>query len=158
MTLTTLLVMTMDRHLILTRRNQQTFVISKADRYFFTLCQPCTPSATCMYESVGFSHSKFYLKTTYPIIYTTITKRDSKYLHNGVLPGLPKTFNRCAMQVKIPALHTLFTLKFTQKLYSPCSYVCELQRQFCCSCIIFHDPQVIKLCRLHMTPATGPMK
>ena len=67
--------MAMARHLVLTRRNQQTFVISKAGRYFFTLCQP-TPIATCMYESVGFSPSKFYLKTTSPIIniYTTITK------------------------------------------------------------------------------------
>ena len=65
--------MAMARHLVLTRRNQQTFVISKAGGYFFTLCQP-TPSATCMYESVGFSPSKFYLKTTSPIIYTTITK------------------------------------------------------------------------------------
>ena len=65
--------MAMARHLVLTRRNQQTFVISKAGGYFFTLCQP-TPSATCMYESVGFSPSNFYLKTTSPIIYTTITK------------------------------------------------------------------------------------
>ena len=76
-----LLVMAMvSGHLVLMRRNQQTFVISKAGRYFFTLCQP-TPSATCMYEIVGFSPSKFCLKTTSPIIYTTITKRDSKYLH-----------------------------------------------------------------------------
>ena len=69
----------MARHLVLIRRNQQTVVISKAGRYFFTLCQP-TLSATCMYESVGFSPSKFQLKTTYAIIYTIITKRDSKYL------------------------------------------------------------------------------
>ena len=65
--------MAMARRLVLTRRNQQTFVISKAGGYFFTLCQP-TPSATCMHESVGFSPSKFYLKTTSPIIYTTMTK------------------------------------------------------------------------------------
>ena len=73
MTLKTLLVMAMARHLVLTRRNQQTFDVSKAGRYFFTFCQP-TPSSTCMFESVGFSPSKFYLKTTSPIIYTTMTK------------------------------------------------------------------------------------
>ena len=65
--------MAMARHLVLTRRNQQTFDVSKAGRYFFTFCQP-TPSSTCMFESVGFSPSKFYLKTTSPIMYTTITK------------------------------------------------------------------------------------
>ena len=65
--------MAMARHLVLTRRNQQTFDVSKAGRYFFTFCQP-TPSSTCMFESVGFSPSKFYLKTTSPIIYTTMTK------------------------------------------------------------------------------------
>ena len=43
--------MAMARHLVLTRRNQQTFVISKAGGNFFTLCQP-TPSATCMYMKV----------------------------------------------------------------------------------------------------------
>lgn len=85
--------MAMARHLVLTRRNQQTFVISKAGGYFFTLCQP-TPSATCMYESVGFSPSKFYLKTTSPIIYTAITKFRAS-----------KSFNRCAMYMKIPTLH-----------------------------------------------------
>ena len=94
--------MAMARHLVLTRRNQQTFDVSKAGRYFFTFCQP-TPSATCMFESVGFSPSKFYLKTTSPIIYTTITK--FRFIMDRVLPGLPKTFNRCAMHMKIPTLH-----------------------------------------------------
>ena len=40
--------MAMARHLVLTRRNQQTFVISKAGGYFFTLCQPLQALLVCM--------------------------------------------------------------------------------------------------------------
>ena len=40
--------MAMARHLVLMRRNQQNFVISKAGRYFFTLCQPLQALLVCM--------------------------------------------------------------------------------------------------------------